>query len=248
MTSSPLPSDIKLRRETMVEHPLEWHYKRESFSDHVAYAAAKFLRFFADAFFKERYGHRAVILETVAAVPGMVGAAFNHLHSLRGLKGDNGRIRLLLDEAENERMHLMTFLEISKPTRLDRYLITTSQFAFVGFYSLAYLFNKKAAHRFVGLIEEEAVKSYTSYLEAVDAGKIANVPAPEMAKTYWNLPQDARLRDVIIAVRNDEAEHRDVNHRLSSALEEKQALRQKAAAEKRQAFFKKMTPPFLQKR
>ena len=213
----------------------------------MAFAAAKFLRFFADKFFKGRYGHRAVILETVAAVPGMVGAAFNHLHSLRGLKTDNGRIRLLMDEAENERMHLMTFLEISKPTRFDRFLITTSQFAFVGLYSLAYIFNKKATHRFVGLIEEEAVKSYTSYLEAVDAGKIENVPAPEMAKKYWNLPEDALLREVIIAVRNDEAEHRDVNHRLSSELHEKYLLRKQAGIEKRNQFFKKMTPAFLRK-
>jgi len=33
----------------------------------------KFLRLFADTFFAKRYGHRAVVLETVAAVPGMSG-------------------------------------------------------------------------------------------------------------------------------------------------------------------------------
>ncbi len=247
MPLSPLPADIKLRHETQVDNPIDWRYKRETLSDHIAFGAAKFLRFFADKFFRERYGHRAVILETVAAVPGMVGAVFNHLRSLRGLKTDNGRIRLLMDEAENERMHLMTFLEVSKPTAIDRCLITTSQVAFVGFYSLAYAFNKKAAHRFVGLIEEEAVKSYTDYLAAVDSGKIENGPAPEIAKKYWNLPDDARLRDVIIVVRNDEAEHRDVNHRLASELQEKEAAREAAARAKRQATLARLTPPFLKR-
>lgn len=245
MPLSPLPADIKLRHETQVDNPIDWRYERKTFSDHIAFGMAKFLRFFADKFFKDRYGHRAVILETVAAVPGMVGAAFNHLRSLRGLKTDNGRIRLLMDEAENERMHLMTFLEVSKPTRLDRCLIAGSQVAFVGFYSMTYMFNKRAAHRFVGLIEEEAVKSYTDYLAAVDSGKIANGPAPEIAKKYWNLPDDARLRDVIIVVRNDEAEHRDVNHRLATELDEKRAALKQQKREKRQAFVARLKPPFM---
>ncbi|MDZ7589760.1 MAG: alternative oxidase [Rubrivivax sp.] len=34
----------------------------------------RFLRFFADTLFARRYGHGAIVLETVAAVPGMVGA------------------------------------------------------------------------------------------------------------------------------------------------------------------------------
>lgn len=41
------------------------------------------MRFFADAFFSKRYGSRAVVLETVAAVPGMVGGALQHLRALR---------------------------------------------------------------------------------------------------------------------------------------------------------------------
>ena len=32
----------------------------------------KFFRFFADTFFAKRFGHRAVVLETIAGVPGMV--------------------------------------------------------------------------------------------------------------------------------------------------------------------------------
>lgn len=228
----PFPADIKLRHETAVENPLGWRYERKTLSDHFAYAACKFFKGFADAFFKHRYAHRSVVLETVAAVPGMVGSAFNHFRSLRGLKEDNGRIRMLMDEAENERMHLMTFLEIAKPSWVERALITASQAAFVGFYSLAYVFNKRTAHRFVGLIEEEAVASYDKYLNAIDKGHVENIDAPEFAKKYWNLAKDAKLRDVVLAVRNDEAEHRDVNHRLANELDAKKLERR---LEKQQA-------------
>ena len=41
-------------------------------------------------------------------------------------------------------------------------------------------------------------------------------PAPAIAKTYWGLSEDALMRDVMLAVRADEANHRDVNHCLSS--------------------------------
>ena len=220
-----LPPHIKPRHAAQLDHAMDWRYEKKTLSDHFAYAACKFFRFFADSFFKHRFGHRAVVLETVAAVPGMVGSAFNHFRALRGLKDDSGRIRKLMDEAENERMHLMTFLEVAKPTKLGRALIHASQAMFVGFFSLAYVFNKRTAHRFVGLIEEEAIKSYTEYLEAIDKGKVKNVDAPEFAKKYWNLPKYAKLRDVVVAVRKDEAEHRDVNHAFADNLDRLQAER-----------------------
>ncbi len=217
----PLPADIKLRHETGAEHDLHWTFDKKRLSDKLAFGLCKAMKLFSKLFFRKRYGHRAVVLETVAAVPGIVGAAFNHWSGLRKMKHDSGRIRTLFDEAENERMHLMVFSEIAKPTLPERALIMGAQVAVIGAYSLAYAFNKRAAHRFVGFLEEEAVKSYTEYLADIDAGKTANVPAPDLAKTYWNLPPDATLRDVVIAVRNDEAEHRDVNHRMAGELEKK---------------------------
>ena len=92
------------------------HRKPENISDHIALAITMALRFLADTFFKKRYGHRAVVLETVAGVPGMVAGMWQHLRSLRGMKNDSrGWIKTLLEEAENERMHLMIFIEIAKP-------------------------------------------------------------------------------------------------------------------------------------
>ncbi|MBI3524344.1 MAG: alternative oxidase [Betaproteobacteria bacterium] len=176
--------------------PPERHYVPRDVRDRIAYAFVKFLRFFADTFFARRYGHRAVVLETVAAVPGMVGGALQHLRSLRRMKSDHGWIHTLLDEAENERMHLMTFIQIAQPSELERWLVLLVQGVFYNFFFLLYLTSPKTAHRIVGYLEEEAVYSYSEYLAGVDNGVYANVPAPQVAIDYWQLAPDARLRDV----------------------------------------------------
>ncbi len=194
------------------------HHIPRDFSDRFALAVTKFARFFADTFFAGRYGHRAVVLETIAAVPGMVGGALQHLRSLRRKASDNGWISTLLDEAENERMHLMTFVNIAQPTRLERLLILLAQGAFFNAFFLLYLISSRTAHRVVGYFEEEAIYSYTEYLAGVDNGTYANIPAPRIAIDYWKLAPDARLREVIIAVRADEAHHRDVNHQFADEL------------------------------
>jgi len=187
-------------------------------SDRFAYGVTKFLRFLADTFFARRYGHRAVVLETVAAVPGMVGGTLRHLRALRRMEPDGGWIRTLLEEAENERMHLMTFIHIARPTHFERLLVLLAQGVFYNLFFLLYLVSPKTAHRVVGYFEEEAVYSYTEYLEGVDKGVYANVPAPKIAIDYWKLAPGARLREVIIAVRADEAHHRDVNHGFADQL------------------------------
>lgn len=199
-------------------HQLERHYAPKDFRDRIAYAFVEFLRFFADTFFARRYGHRAVVLETVAAVPGMVGGSLQHLRALRRMQSDHGWIRILLDEAENERMHLMTFIHIAQPTHLERLLILLAQGIFYNFYFLLYVISSKTAHRVVGYLEEEAIYSYTEYLAGVDNGTYANVLAPKIAIDCWQLAADARLRDVIIAIRADEARHRDVNHEFADKL------------------------------
>ncbi len=197
---------------------LERHYDPKDFSDRIAYAFTRFLRFFADTFFAKRYGHRAVVLETVAAVPGMVAGALQHLRALRRMESDRGWIRILLEEAENERMHLMTFIHIAQPSGFERFLVLLAQGIFYNLFFVLYLCSSKTAHRVVGYFEEEAVYSYTEYLAGVDNGTYENVPAPQIAIDYWKLPPDARLRDVIIAVRADEAHHRDVNHQFADEL------------------------------
>lgn len=195
---------------------LNVHHVPKSLSDHIAYRIVRLLRFFADSFFTNRYGHRAVVLETVAGVPGMVGGMLQHLKSLRQCKDDGGRIKVLLEEAENERMHLMTFIEIAKPNWIERTLIVIAQILFFIAYFLLYVLSPRTSHRLVSYMEEEAVYSYTQYLHEVESGKIENVSVPPIAVKYWNLDQDAKLKDLIIAVRKDEAHHRDQNNQYAN--------------------------------
>ena len=202
--------------------PTEGHHGPSDFSDWFAWRVTRFLRFLADTFFADRYGNRAVVLETVAAVPGMVGGALVHLKSLRSMKGDNGWIHTLLDEAENERMHLMTFIQIVQPSRLERWMVMLTQGVFYNLFFLLYLVSARTAHRLVGYFEEEAVYSYTEYLAGIDSGKYENIAAPQIAIDYWKLSPDARLRDVILVIRDDEAGHRDVNHDFSNQLKRMQ--------------------------
>jgi ubiquinol oxidase len=194
------------------------HHQPRDIRDHIALGFTKTLRFCADTFFAKRYGHRAIVLETVAAVPGMVGATINHLMCLRRMCGDNGWIRTLMEEAENERMHLMTFVEVAQPNLFERLVILGVQWVFYLAFFALYLVSPRTAHRIVGYFEEEAVISYTLYLKEIDEGRSANVPAPAIATHYWKLPAGATLRDVVLAVRADEAHHRDVNHGFANEL------------------------------
>ena len=195
------------------------HFEPTDTSDKIALFITMCLRLFADTFFAKRYGHRAVVLETVAGVPGMVAGMWNHLRSLRKMEQDDrGWIKTLLEEAENERMHLMIFVEIAKPNLFERWMILLAQFLFWHFYFALYIFFPRCAHRMVGYFEEQAVISYTEYLALIDKGKVKNVSAPPIAINYYKLKDDATLRDVIIAVRKDEQGHSDVNHCMANEL------------------------------
>ena len=182
----------------------------------IAMSMTMFFRFIADTFFAKRYGHRAVVLETVAGVPGMVAGMWLHMKSLRKMKTGYGPdIRELLAEAENERMHLMFFIEIAKPNWFERYLVLFAQLVFMIFYTILYAIDYKTAHRMIGYFEEEAVKSYTDYLAMVENGEVENVPAPELAIKYYKMKKSAKLSDLIQKVRADEQHHSKVNHRYA---------------------------------
>ena len=197
---------------------LSVHCKPRGPSDRIALAFTKILRFTADTFFAKRYGHRAIVLETVAAVPGMVRPTLTHLRCLLRMFNDKGWIRTLMEEAENERMHLMTFIEVAKPTMFERLVILAVQWVFYLAFFTLYLVSAKTAHRVVGYFEEEAVISYTLYLAELDEGRSPNGPAPAIARHYWKLGDDATLRDVVLLVRADEARHRDINHSFANEL------------------------------
>tara|TARA_B100001939_G_scaffold266837_1_gene234217 strand:- start:805 stop:1371 length:567 start_codon:yes stop_codon:yes gene_type:complete len=182
----------------------------------IALSMAKFFRFFADTFFAQRYGHRAVVLETVAGVPGMVAGMWLHFKSLRKMKTGYGPdIREMLAEAENERMHLMFFIEIAQPNWFERALVLIAQITFMIYYFLLYILSYRLAHKMIAYFEEEAVKSYTDYLALVESGQVENVPAPQLAIDYYKMKKNAKLSDLIKKVRADEEHHSKVNHRYA---------------------------------
>jgi len=98
---SPLDKPVTKEGEPMTgndqpERELQvYHRAPADAADRFALGSVKLLRLLADWFFGRRYGHRAVILETVAAVPGMVGGALTHLESLRRFEDDRGWIKTL---------------------------------------------------------------------------------------------------------------------------------------------------------
>ncbi|KAI0754978.1 alternative oxidase [Daedaleopsis nitida] len=162
---------------------------------------------------------RMLFLESIAAVPGMVAAALRHLRSLRLMQRDHGWIHTLLEEAENERMHLMTFMTLKKPSLLFRAMVMGAQGVFYNAFFLCYMISPSTCHRFVGHLEEEAVLTYTRVIEEIEAGRLPDwtqLPAPEIAKDYWRLGPDATFLEVVYAVRSDESTHRFVNHSLAS--------------------------------
>jgi ubiquinol oxidase len=215
MNNDVIDTDLTEVIPAITTHQESYGRKPRGASERFARLSVRMLAELMDFLFQNRYCHRAVVLETIAAVPGMVGGLLQHLKSLRFIRDDRGWIKTLLEEAENERMHLLIYNHIAKPNSSERLLIMIVQFFFYHLYFLLYLVSPRTAHRIVGYFEEEAVHSYEKYLQHVESGIDANVDAPEIAKQYWNLPPHAKLTDVIRATLKDEMLHRDVNHKFA---------------------------------
>lgn len=146
----------------------------------------------------------------------MVGGMLVHLRSLRRLERGNGTmIHELLAEAENERKHLMFFMELVQPNWLERMIIVFAQLVFWHYYLVLYIISPSTAHKMTAYFEEEAVRSYTNYLELIEAGEIEDVPAPQIAIDYYELVQDAKLSDMVRFIRWDEQRHSEANHKFA---------------------------------
>merc|ERR1719453_1357087 len=70
---------------------------------------------------------RLIVLESFAGVPGFLAAMFRHFRSLRRLERDHGWIHTLLEEAENERMHLLVCMSMFEASSFTRYACLGSQ-------------------------------------------------------------------------------------------------------------------------
>lgn len=212
------------------------HKPTSTVTDSLAFYSVKTCRWLFDTFSGFRFGkltekkviNRCLFLETVAGVPGMVGGMLRHMRSLRSMQRDYGWIHTLLEEAENERMHLLTFMEMRQPGVIFRGSVLVLQGIFFNAFFLAYLASPRFCHRFVGYLEEEAVWTYTHIIEAFDKGELPHlqkVKCSELTRNYWKLPETATIRDLMKAIRADEAGHRLVNHTFADMHERGMAYR-----------------------
>ena len=165
---------------------------------------------------------RLLFLESVAGVPGMVAASMRHFRSLRTMNRDNGWIHTLLEEAENERMHLLVFMTVFNPCRATRLLVIAGQAVLLTALTATYAIHPPALHRFVGYLEETAVVTYSQVISTLQTpgthlhSAWKDLPAPDIARNYWRLDDTAKFLDVIRHIAADETHHRDVNHTFAS--------------------------------
>lgn len=165
---------------------------------------------------------RLIILESFAGVPGFVAAGMRHFYSLRTLRRDHGQIFTFLEEAENERMHLLVCLKMFQASMITRALVVAAQLTMGPLMTLTYMLYPPAMHRFVGYLEETAVETYTNLIDKAQTPGTQlhqawhNLPAPPIAKSYWKLPEDATWIMTLKHILADEAHHRDVNHTFAS--------------------------------
>lgn len=163
---------------------------------------------------------RCIFLESVAGVPGMVAAFLRHLHSLRLLRRDKAWVETLLDEAYNERMHLLIFMKLGQPSWFTKTIIYVGQGVFCNAFFFLYLLNPKYCHRFVGYLEEEAVATYSHFVHELKADKLPefdHIKVPDIAIQYYSsLNENSTLLDLILRIRADEAKHREVNHTFAN--------------------------------
>lgn len=138
------------------------HKAPEGFTNKLSFAAVKAVRFLFDVgtgwrgeITTNKVMNRVIYLETIAAVPGMVAGILRHFKSLRSMERDGGMLNMFLEEALNERMHLLTFIKMKNPGFIMRGAVLGGQFGFGTFYGLAYVISPKFCHSFVGYVEEE---------------------------------------------------------------------------------------------
>ena len=194
------------------------HHEPRSWSDRFALGVAKLIDSCAGGLLSRRYGHRVIVLETVAAVPSMVAATLLHLKCLRLMIDDRGWIRAFMEEAENQRAHLMAFVALKHPRASERLMIALAQGVFYNAYFLLYLISARTAHRLAAYLAEQSVRGYSDYLRRLDDGSEEILAAPPLAVAYWDLAAGAMVNEMIVAIREDEAIHRDIHHAFADAL------------------------------
>lgn len=161
---------------------------------------------------------RLILLESIAGVPPFIVAGYRHFRSLRNLSYDGGRIYTHLEEAENERMHLVSCMQVFEAGALMKASVYGAQFVLTPFCWFFCLVSPRSMNRFVGYLEELACETYSTVLSKVNDPSTKlyaawhETSAPPVAIEYWQLPENATWPDVLRYIYADETNHRDINH------------------------------------
>lgn len=210
------------------QHIAQTHVKPEGIRDWIGYGMVKGLkmnvnlisRFKPGQMTERQYLTHFLLLESIGNLPAMIGSGIRHMKSIMKMKHDAVWIDQLMEENGNERMHLFTWLDIRRPGILFRTGLLLKQMIVSIILTVTYLLSPRVGHRFGAYLEETAIESYTAAINDIDAGKLPewkNMRAPETAIKYWQLPEDAVMRDMLVAIRADEALHREVHHHLATS-------------------------------
>jgi hypothetical protein len=111
-------------------------------------------------------------------------------------------------------MHLLTCMKMFKASPFTRFLCLCAQVGLTPFLMAVYIIKPKALHRFVGYLEQTACKTYHNIIVHVETPGThlhtawAHLPAPDIAKGYWHLADDAKWVDALKCIYADEANHR----------------------------------------
>eukprot|EP00291_Cryptomonas_curvata_P020331 CAMPEP_0172176908 /NCGR_PEP_ID=MMETSP1050-20130122/15115_1 /TAXON_ID=233186 /ORGANISM="Cryptomonas curvata, Strain CCAP979/52" /LENGTH=265 /DNA_ID=CAMNT_0012849315 /DNA_START=283 /DNA_END=1080 /DNA_ORIENTATION=+ len=221
------PMSHPIWKDSEIQTVKNTHYEPRTSTDRLALSGVRFCRGLLNGVTGYKSGilsekkvlNRLILLETISAVPGMTAGMLRHLRSLRMMDRDHGWIHTLLEEAENERMHLLMFISMRDTGSLFRLGVLGTQGVFMNLFFVTYSFFPSLCHRFAGYLYEESVATYDELLAAIDQGPLqewAAHRAPAFGINYWHLKRDATLRDLVLAIRADEAHHRDVNHTFAS--------------------------------
>ena len=197
------------------------HHVPTTPGDYIALYGVRCLRWVAHRTYRDRFLHRSfplVALAPVFPLTSVVAAHFGGVvrHSHYG-PAHQERSSRLLDELHNKEMHYAAMLEFASVRPFDRCFIAVCRALCHVVYAVASLIAPRMGYRFVAYLAEEATVTLTHFVNDIDTGHIADVPATPMCVTYWAMPKGGptggcSLRDVVLRLRTDAMTHRDWNH------------------------------------
>ncbi|KAL7005460.1 inducible alternative oxidase 2 [Cystobasidiomycetes sp. EMM_F5] len=209
-------SNLDQSQDWVLYHPVYTeeqvvHHEAKNVSDRFARSLVKMARYGFDLVTGYKHASPDAALKTAAA-RGQTNLSLEEMRKMG-----------LVMDPKQWLSHLLTFMKIAQPTWLMRAFIFAAQGVFYNAFFLGYLISPKTAHRFVGSLEEEAVYTYTVAIQELEAGRLPeweNLAAPRIALDYWRMKEDAKMLDLLYAVRADEAGHRFTNHTFANVKDQ----------------------------